>query len=412
MKSIIRKIKNAGHIIQAVGSATYHKFPSKNLIVIGVTGTDGKTTTANLIYHILRADGKKVAVISTIGAIINDVNYDTGFHVTTPSSFEIQKYLKIAKKQGCTHIVLEVTSHALDQNRVWGVKFQIGVLTNITHEHLDYHKSYETYVKAKLRLLERSEVAIVNSNGEWFAQIKKAIPDKKMISYSLHGVDENDLSLTTMPFQIQTKLIGDFNLENIIAATAVAKVLGIDTQVIDAAIQNFDAPKGRQEWVGQNGVKVMVDFAHTANSFENILPEVRKRITGRLIHVFGAAGLRDHGKRPEMGKVASFFDDIIILTAEDPRSEEISEINRQIKDGISNEFLDLTRQNEASGKAVYEIENRKEAIDFAISLAGKNDTVIITGKGHELSIDYGSGEEKWSDQEAVRDIFKGINNEQ
>lgn len=403
----IRKIKNTGHLAQAVTARVYNRFPGKGLTVIGVTGTDGKTTTSSLIYHILRFAGKKAALISTIGAEIDGEKYDTGFHVTTPSPFAIQKYIRLAKKKGCTAIVLEVTSHALDQNRVWGVKFQIGVLTNITHEHLDYHKDYNNYVKTKLRLLRNAELAIINSNGEWFAEALKVIPKKRLMSYSLHGTNEDDLSLLTMPFEVQTSLIGDFNLENIIASTAVAKALGIDAQTIDRAVQSFKAPNGRQEVVdGKDIPMIMVDFAHTANSFENILPEVRKRTTGRLIHVFGAAGERDRGKRPEMGKAASFYDDIIILTAEDPRSESVNDINRQIKDGISNEFLDAKNEEMGAGKAVYEIVDRRNAIEFALSQAKVNDTVIVTGKGHEQSINYGHGEEKWSDQEAVRNYLK------
>ena len=404
MSTTIRKLKNTGHLAQAVTATLYNRFPGKGLTIIGVTGTDGKTTTANLIYHILKNAGKKVAVISTIGAIIDGDMYETGFHITTPSPFAIQKYIRFAKKKGCTHIVLEVTSHALDQNRVWGIKFIIGVLTNITHEHLDYHKDYMNYVRTKLRLLQRSDLAIVNSNGQWFLEAQKVIPKKRMISYSLHGNNSDDLSMINLPFQIKTKLIGDFNLENIIAATAAASALGIDAITIDNAVQSFDAPNGRQEVISNSsGPLIMVDFAHTANSFENILPEIRKRTAGCLIHVFGAAGLRDSGKRPEMGKVASFYDDIIILTAEDPRSEKIEDINRQIKDGISNEFINATEEAPNHGKTVYEIDDRKKAIEFALSIAGEKDTVIITGKGHERSMNYGKGEEKWSDQQVVKE---------
>jgi UDP-N-acetylmuramoyl-L-alanyl-D-glutamate--2,6-diaminopimelate ligase len=407
--SKIRKLKNTAHLAQAVTATVYNRFPSKGLTIIGVTGTDGKTTTANLIYHILKSSGKKAAVISTIGAIIDGVKYETGFHVTTPSPFAIQKYIKLAKKKGCTHIVLEVTSHALDQNRVWGVKFNIGVLTNITNEHLDYHKNYMNYVRTKLRLLQKSDLAIVNSNGPWFAEVLKVIPKNKMISYSLHGTNNDDLSLINLPFQIKTKLIGDFNLENIIAATAACSALRIDPVAIDTAVQSFEAPDGRQEIIGNfRGALVIVDFAHTANSFENILPEMRKRTEGKLIHVFGAAGLRDRGKRAEMGKVASFYDDVIILTAEDPRSEKVEDINRQIKDGISNEFIDKSEGELHEGKSVYVIDDRKKAIEFALSIARAKDTVIITGKGHEKSMNYGDGEIPWSDQQVVKDYLRVI----
>jgi len=394
MHQHIRKLKNTAHFALAVSANTLHFFPSKGLTIIGVTGTDGKTTTSNLIYHILREAGIKTAVISTLGAVINGKTYETGFHVTTPSPFAIQKYIKLAKQEGCTHVVLEVTSHALDQHRVWGINFDIGVLTNITPEHLDYHRNYDNYVDTKLKLFKNSKLSVINSNGIWFEKAISIIPKDRLVSYSLHGVNKNDLSLINIPFQIKTKLIGDFNLENILAAVCTTLALGINQKTIESAITSFEPPVGRQEeFVSKNNARIMVDFAHTANSFDVILPEVRKTTKGKVIHVFGAAGDRDRGKRPEMGKVASYYDDIIVLTAEDPRSETVQDINAQIKSGIS----DLSK--------VHEIENRNEAISHAISLATADDTVIITGKGHELTMNLGHGEIKWSDRDAVKKLI-------
>jgi len=394
MHQHIRKLKNTAHFALAVSANTLHFFPSKGLTIIGVTGTDGKTTTSNLIYHILREAGIKTAVISTLGAVINGKTYETGFHVTTPSPFAIQKYIKLAKQEGCTHVVLEVTSHALDQHRVWGINFDIGVLTNITPEHLDYHRNYDNYVDTKLKLFKNSKLSVINSNGIWFEKAISIIPKDRLVSYSLHGVNKNDLSLINIPFQIKTKLIGDFNLENILAAVCTTLALGINQKTIESAITSFEPPAGRQEeFVSKNNARIMVDFAHTANSFDVILPEVRKTTKGKVIHVFGAAGDRDRGKRPEMGKVASYYDDIIVLTAEDPRSETVQDMNAQIKSGIS----DLSK--------VHEIENRNEAISHAISLATADDTVIITGKGHELTMNLGHGEIKWSDRDAVKKLI-------
>lgn len=403
----IRSLKNKAHLAMGVAAASLNFFPSRSLSVVGVTGTDGKTTTSNLIYHIIRESGKKVAVISTIGAIIDGKVYETGFHVTTPSPFAVQKYLAIAKKKGCTHVVLEVTSHALDQWRVWGIHFTVGVLTNITHEHLDYHKSYERYVATKLRLFGMADTAVINSNGEWFAQVLKTIPKDRLVTYSLHGTNKDDLSVLNVPFTITTKLIGDFNLENILAAIATCRKLGITDDVIDRAIQSFEAPVGRQEEVvvASNLPTVMVDFAHTANSFENILPEVRKRTTGRLIHIFGAAGERDHGKRPEMGRVASFYDDIIILTSEDPRSESVEEINQAIASGINEKFVKLRIEEKPVEKSLYFINDREKAIHFALSIAKKGDTVVVTGKGHEKTMNYGDGEKEWSDQKVIKQFM-------
>lgn len=390
--SKLRKLKNTAHLLLAKSANFYNGFPSRKLTVIGVTGTDGKTTTSNLIYHILRKAGYKATLVSTIGAIINDKTYETGFHVTTPSPFMVQKYLRLARNNGCTHFVIEVTSHALDQNRVHGVDFDIGILTNITHEHLDYHKDYEKYARTKLRLLTKSKIAIANSNGEWFASLKKEIPGDKLLTYSLSGKEKGDLSLLNLNFLLSTKLIGEFNLENILAAILVARVLKIDDKSIQEAIESFDPPVGRQEIIKKNPL-IMVDFAHTPNSFERILPTLRKSTSGKLIHVFGSAGKRDTKKRPEMGKVASFYDDVIILTTEDNRGESVSQINSEIKLGIDKE------------KKVFEIHDRLEAISYAISIAEKNDTVLVTGKGHEKSMNLGSGEIPWSDQEAIKSLL-------
>lgn len=394
MDKQIRKIKNIGHFTLALAANIKYSFTSRGMTIIGVTGTDGKTTTANLIYHILRNGGKKVAIISTLGAVIDEKTYETGFHVTTPSPFAIQKYIKLAHKKGCTHVVLEVTSHAIDQHRTWGIRFGIGVLTNITHEHLDYHKSYENYAATKIKLLQNSKVSVINSSSEWFKKAISILPKGSIVSYSLYGDSKKDITLKSLPFQLKTKLIGNFNLENILAATCVALILNIDPVSIGRSIASFDAPIGRQEvFRAKNGVNLIVDFAHTANAFEKILSEVRKITKGKIIHVFGAAGERDYSKRAMMGKVASLYDDLIVLTSEDNRSENVEDINRQIREGISSE------------KEVSEIVDRGGAIEFAFSKAQNGDTVIVTGKGHERTMNLGNGEEVWSDQEKVRKLI-------
>lgn len=396
MHKTIRSLKNTAHLVLACAANTVNAFPSKGMIIIGVTGTDGKTTTSNLIYHILKKAGYKAALISTLGAQIDGKNYETGFHVTTPSAFALQKYIKIAKEKKCTHIVLEVTSHALNQNRVFGIKFNIGVLTNITHEHLDYHKSYKNYVYEKLKLLKNSDVAIVNSNGEWFPYVQKEISPEKLKTYSLDGHFKGDTSGETLPFKIKSSLIGDFNKENIIAGTLVAMELGIENSVIDNAIQSFKAPIGRTQVIESGNIgMVMIDFAHTPNAFEGILKEVRVKTSGKLIHVFSCAGERDKSKRPEMGKVASRFDDVIILTSEDPRKEPAEKINDEIMSGI----------DKKDSLEIHQILDRKDAICYALSQAKSDDTVIITGKGHERSMNYGHGEIPWSDEKVVRDYL-------
>ncbi len=380
---MLAKFKKIHRLVRAVGANLVYGFPSRGMVVIGVTGTDGKTTTASLIYHILKSSGRKVAMITTVGAYIGDKKYETGFHVTTPSSFTLQKYINQAKGAGCNYLVLEVTSHALDQNRTFGIKFDIAVLTNITHEYLDYHKTYENYLAAKLKLLKRSQTLILNQDDESFELIKPGLLDKEIIPYSLK---------TNTTFK--TNLLGEFNKLNCLAAATVARKLLIKDRLIQKALSTFKPPPGRQQLIYNKLFKVMIDFAHTPNAFAKSLPAFKKLATGRLIHLFGSAGARDKSKRPLMGEESAKFADIIILTAEDPRGEKVEQINLAIKKGIGQR------------KQVVEIPDREEAIKYAFSIAKKGDVVVLTGKGHEQSMNLGQGEIPWSDTEIALKYLK------
>lgn len=382
--------KNIYHLIMAFLANIWFSFPSKKLTVIGVTGTDGKTTTVGLIYHILHNSGMTVSMVSTVGAIINGEKYDVGFHVTTPSPWKLQSFINKATENPAARkfLVLEVTSHALDQYRVWGVDFTVGVLTNVTHEHLDYHKTWERYVKAKARLLKRSKIALVNKDDESF----KLISNLKCTTY---GKEEADITFSK--FNFQTKLIGEFNKYNILAAVAACRALGISDQDIKAGIKTFTPPIGRQEIVHEGEFMVMIDFAHTPNAFEKILPEIKNITKGRIIHVFGAAGKRDGTKRPLMGETSAKYAQIIVLTAEDPRGEDVNAINSQIMQGV---------QKSKNNPETYSIVNRKQAVAFAIGLAKQGDTVFLTGKSHEQSMNYRGSEEPWSEYEAVESGLK------
>ncbi|QQG40450.1 MAG: UDP-N-acetylmuramyl-tripeptide synthetase [Candidatus Levyibacteriota bacterium] len=383
-----QSIKNIYHLCNAFLANVWYGFPAKKLTVIGVTGTDGKTTTTNLIYHILKTSGKDVSMISTVGANINGKEHDVGFHVTTPSSWQIQKFL--ARVKG--YLVLETTSHALDQNRIWGVDFTVGVLTNVTHEHLDYHKTYENYVKTKSKLLEIAKVAVVNRDDVSYEYISKL--QRKNQNLVTYGLKEN-ANVNPKVFSFKSKLFGEFNKYNILAAVAVCKSLGIVDSDIRKGIETFRLPAGRAEIVYNEGFTVMIDFAHTPNSFAKLLLEVKKQTKGRLIHVFGAAGLRDISKRPLMGKESAKYADIVILTAEDPRSESIEKIMDDIQAGIK-------------GKKLYKIANRQEAINTAIKMAKKGDFVVITGKSHEQSMNYGKGEKPWNEFNVVKSALKNL----
>ncbi len=353
----MQKLKNIYHLFQAIIANLYYGFPSRRLKVIGVTGTDGKTTTTHLIAHILKMAGKKVSFVSSVVA--------SGFHVTTPSSFTLQKLLKQSVENGDEYFVLETTSHALDQNRVWGINYEIGVITNITHEHLDYHKTYENYVKTKLKLLAMAKVGIENTSK--IASIIKKIPE-----------------------------LTKFNQYNYSAAYTVCKELDLSDEIILKAMNSFQLPKGRLDLVYDKDFKVIIDFAHTPNALLQLLPEIRKKYlkqSGRLIHVFGSAGLRDFTKRSLMGEASDKFSDIIILTEEDYRTEDPQLICQQITSRIKNKNYQI-------------ILDRQRAINKAIKTAKENDVVVITGKGHENSLCRGKIEYPWDEYKAVKKALK------
>ena len=397
-------LKNYYHALSGLIANIYYDFPSHGLTIIGITGTDGKTTTTSLIYHILRSSGKKSAMITTLGAEVDGEKFTHDLHVTTPDAWTLQKYLRLAKDKGVTHVALEVSSHSLDQYRVIGIPFTVGVLTNITHEHLDYHKTYENYVRTKAKLLERARTAILNLDDESYNHVLTYLPQKNSQTYSLHN---SEATLTLDKFSFTTQLIGDFNLYNNLAAALAARAVGIDDVSIKNALATFTAPTGRQEIIYDKEFKVISDFAHTPNGFEKLLPALKKITSGRLIHVFGCVSQRDDSNRPLMGKASANYSDVIILTADDPRGESIQKINQEIKRDISG-FKIISSEEYRSGmkKIIIEIDRREQAIAFAIQIAEAGDTIVSTGKSHEKGMNYdGMHEEEWDETKA---IIKGL----
>ncbi len=372
--------------------------PSRKLKIIGVTGTDGKTTTVNMIYQVLKEAGKRVSMISTVNAVIGGKTYDTGFHVTSPSPFMIQKFLQQAVKNGDEYMVLEVTSHALDQHRFAGVSFDIGVITNITHEHLDYHKTFENYVKTKLKLVENAKEAVVNWGIREIGDIRGI--RGKVVTF---GFDKGDFNQKDI--KLKLKIAGDYNAENALSAMAVAYILGIDRGIAQKALESFSGLSGRMEEIkGKRGIRVIIDFAHTPNALENVLKTLRTQARpGRLIALIGAEGFRDVGKREMMGEIAQKLANIVVVTAVDPRGQ-IKQINQQITRGAE-------KEGAKEGINFFVIEDREEAINFAINkLAKKGDTVGIFGKGHENSMNLdGKKEIPWSDKEVAEKWIANTN---
>lgn len=386
-------VKNLYHLVVAILANVWFGFPSRDIRVIGVTGTDGKTTTVSMIYHVLKTAGKNVSMISSIGAVINGKSFKTEFHRTTPTFFMLQSFLKKAVENGSQYMVLEVTSHAIDQYRIWSIDFSVAVLTNVTYEHLDYHKKYKNYIATKAKLLQKADIAVINSDDELYETI---INSKNQIAKIITYGIKNKADITPKTFPFKTKLLGEFNTYNMLAAISTCKELGLPDLAIRKAIEKFILPIGRAEIVYDKDFIIMIDFAHTPNALANVLSSVRPTIKGKLIHVFGSAGKRDKQKRPEMGKAAAEFADYIILTAEDPRGENVLTISQEILSGIP----------EAKQQKVSIVPDRQQAINKAIALAKKGDFVLLTGKGHERSINYGSGEEPWNEHEAVKKALR------
>ncbi len=386
---MIQKIKNIYHLIVVILANVLFLFPGRRLTVIGITGTDGKTTAANIIYHILTSSGEKAAIISSLGAVIDKKKYDIGFHVTTPSPFSLQKYLWRAKRKGARYFIIEVTSHAIDQKRIFGIPFKIGVLTNVTYEHLDYHRTFDAYFKTKTKLLRDAQVAVVNRDDGTYTFLVDAQRLKDPKNWITYGLSDNsDINPNT--FSFKTKLLGDFNKYNVLAAVSVCKYLGVQDEKIRHAVSEYINPIGRADIVYNKEFSVIIDFAHTPNAFDQILKAVRPLFKGRLIHVFGSAGKRDTHKRPMMGEISSQYADIMILTAEDPRGEDVGKINDEIASGVKERKSQIIK-----------IPDREEAIIAAIKMSKKGDVVLITGKAHEKSINYFGKEEPWDEYQTV-----------
>jgi len=439
-------------------AAAFYDWPAQKLTVIGVTGTDGKTTTTNIIYQILLAAGIKAGMISTVNAVIGEEVLDTGFHVTTPDAHDVQRYLAHMVEAGLTHVVLETTSHGWAQYRVDACEFDVGVVTNITHEHMDEHGSYENYRLAKARLFSSLEITSEKTQGNprlgvinrddlrSFDFLNNFIRVKKLN----YGLNENaDVRAVDVRYDpagihftaqsrdfsvpVSSKLVGAFNISNCLAAlTATVYGLKIKPEVAARGIASLDGIPGRMERIdlGQNFTAI-VDFAHTPNALKVALEAAREMLTTentesseknkkisavshrrargtngvdsvssvvnkpRVIAVFGSAGLRDKAKRRMMAEVSVELADLTVLTAEDPRSESLAEILEEMADGARS-------RGGREGETFWRVPDRGEAMRFALSLAREGDILLSCGKGHEQSMCFGRRENPWDDRTAMR----------
>lgn len=423
------KVGNSREALALVASNWYGN-PAKNLKVIGVTGTDGKTTTANLIYWILKHGGKNTGLISTIDAKVKSKTIDTGFHVTNPDALSLQKILFEMKKSKCKYAVLEVTSHGIDQKRVYGINFETVCLTNITNEHLDYHKTFENYRDVKAKLFENVKYAVLNKDDPSCKYIRRKSNANKFYFYSLTqesdylAYDIKTLGRKTS-FKIKAKnktlsvsvdLMGQYNVLNVLCAVAVARIYQIRWERISSALKSFQPPEGRLEKIkNDKGIEIYVDFAHTPNALENLLSLLKSVVLGRLICVFGCAGERDVQKRITMPQISIKYADVSIFTAEDPRNEDVNDILSAMAEAAKKAGgVEINKNSYSSSlisdrsKFFLRMPERGEAIYFAINeVAQKRDLVVICGKGHEKSMSYYGIEYPWSDKEAVRMSLDG-----
>ena len=403
-------------------AAAWHGYPARRMRVVGVTGTDGKTTTVNLIHSILAAAGHKTGMISTVNALIGDTSYDTGLHTTTPEAPEVQRFLAQMVDAGTEYAVLEVTSHGLAQHRVTACDFDVAVVTNITHEHLDYHGTYQAYLEAKSHLFtalmtsarkpDMPKVAVLNADDSSFSYLRP-IPADLHLTYGLDApADVTATEISNIPegiafvartpggdFPVYSPLLGRYNVYNFLAAIAVGISQNLPIPAIQRGIEAVHGVIGRMERIdaGQP-FTVIVDFAHTPNSLQRALEAVRELTQGQVIVVFGCAGLRDRAKRPLMGEIAGQLADRVVITAEDPRTEDLDDIMAQIAAGCE-------KAGRREGEDYWRIGDRGEAIAFAMRLARPGDLVIVTGKGHEQSMCFGTTEYPWSDHQAVREAL-------
>jgi len=410
--------------------AAWGGFPARQMTLVGVTGTDGKTTTVNLVYAIMRAAGFNAGMISTVNALIGEKEVDTGFHVTTPDAPDVQRYLAQMAEAGATHAVLEVTSHGLAQHRVAGVDFDVAVVTNITHEHLDAHGSLEAYQQAKASLFEGlarsfrkpgvSKVAVLNRDDDSFRYLSP-IPADRQIAYGVEGeVSARDvvfasdathltIVLPSGEVTVESALVGGFNVSNILAAATVGVALGVSSEAVAEGIAVMKGIPGRMERIdaGQDFLAI-VDFAHTPNALDQALKTARTMTGegGRVIVVFGSAGLRDREKRAMMGHIAGRLADVVVITAEDPRTESLEEI-------MAESAAAAETEGKREGVDLWRVPDRGEAILKACQVAHSGDAdcgqsvVIACGKGHEQSMCFGTTEYPWDDREAMRRALHG-----
>ncbi len=418
---LFRKVEPYGHLAEAVLFNVLYGFPARKLKVIGVTGTNGKTTTTFLIHRMLHEAGYKAGLMTTVAWGVGDNIRPQIHHMTNVPVPELMRRLRVMRQEGAEWLVLETTSHSLAQHRVWGVPFTVAVMTNVTHEHLDYHGSFENYRDAKKGLFK---LANRNHRGLRVGVINADDPSCDLFTASVanpvtYGVEAGQLravDITLAPSGVQyTAKIGDdsytvncnlpgsFNVANSLAAVAVGRAIGLSKDQIEMGIAALEGVEGRMTRLNEGqDFSVIVDFAHTPDSFEKLFKDLRPVVKGRLIVLFGSAGRRDEAKRPIQGALAGKYADEVIVTEEDDRDIDGLEIMEQIAEGA-------TKAGKERDLNLFLVHDRTEAIEFAIGQASSpDDTVLLLGKGHEKTIERANGENPWDEIGTARAALRKL----
>lgn len=400
------------HVGKAAFWGARYGFPGRKLKVIGVTGTNGKTTTSFMIWKMLNNAGRKAGLMTTVGWGVDEI-HEQMEHMTTVDSGILNKRIKKIADAGVEYLVLELTSHALAQHRSLGIPIEVAVMTNVTHEHLDYHKTFERYRDAKRKLFKQAKYGVINADdpsAEYF--------ESDIERYVTYGVDYGELKAENIKLKpdgveyvipseknlkIKTQIAGIFNVYNSLACVAVGKRLGLSDSEIKDGIFVLNEVEGRMVKVdeGQKFTAIM-DYAHTPDAFEKLLPDMKKATTGRLIVMFGSAGgRRDPSKRKPMGEIAGEHADILVLTEEDDRDTPGEEILEQIAEGAR-------EKGKKDGESIFKILNRPKAILEACKMAKKGDTVLFLGKGNEKTIERADGVHSYYELDEIKKALRAI----
>lgn len=387
----------------AVISSEFYGNPDKKMKIIGVTGTNGKTTTTTLLKKILEGCGYKVGLIGTNDIVVGDAVIPSPN--TTPEAPELFAYFKQMEKAGCDFVVMEVSSHSIALDRIYGIAFEVGMFTNLTQDHLDYHKTMENYAETKSRFFANCKNAVINNDDEYADVMKSHIDSEKtrLLTYSVKKLsdfkaenivrEDGGVKYSVNDMYIDFPIPGSFSVYNSLAVCAVCSVLGLKPEKISEGLKNIEGVRGRCELVPvEKPYKIIIDYAHTPDGMENILTTVNEFKKGRVICVFGCGGDRDKGKRPKMGAVARKYADISVVTSDNPRSENPENIIDDIMSGI------------ADMKNIYREADRKKAIKLAMSFAGKDDIVLLLGKGHETVQKFKDYNIEFDERKIVREL--------